>query len=668
MDKVKKNWFGYLLVILMAVQVLFIAYVNLHDSKIIVDYDDANVMLHAREMWENKSFRIDNWVETTTMELDCATLLAIPLYGLTHNIFLAFGFANIIMVAIYIAVIYGIFTGIGYSWKQSCLAMNMILVPYSIGMIEYFQMMFYHGAQYSIKILVPLLVVLLLARYSKQKGFHKSILVLLFLTGILAFVSGYSSGIYVLMCGILPVLACLILDFVQSYEYKKYDKGYFILTGCVTICGVAGYLVNKAQSAVDYGGNMKLTSSEYMAVNARACILGFFDVLHALPDFDEAVQVLSAEGITYVCKSVMVLFLVAAVLANVKRIFQGNGEIKLQKYLVFLFAWNYFVLIFCDSRYALTNENMEYRYYLLPFVFAMLLASMQLEEWLKGINIVYKSCVQGAVVLVLAIVTVGCQHNVTLQAKNGYNDTVAICEAIQSLDVESVYFLCDKDLQGTARLIDSEHTYCGYDKDSRKFVVYDYYKATTDRASHEDKNALVLYINETPDMYLPSYIADSYTKAVTVGWYDIWCAKENKLDGMSGLPIAPNKSSIDFFFTEGYGYDAEHAFINGNGELELLGTGEYMVQSPVLYSSNAEYDVILEYECLQDNGNTVIGDLDILMDGKIAGHAELTSDSIQISLENVSFAGNQAAVGITIREGVGCKLKSIRYEERFANN
>lgn len=664
MEKIKKNWFAYLLLLLAVIQILFIAYVNLHDSKIIIDYDDANVMIHAREMWENKSLHIENWVETTTMELDCASLLAMPLYGLTNDIFTAFALANIIMVLIYAAVIFGIFANLGYLWKYGCLSVNLLLIPYSVGMVEYFQMMFYHGAQYSVKVLIPMLVIWLFTRYKKQGKLSKEIWIILLLTCILAFVSGFSSGIYVLMCGLLPILVCLLIDFVQSYDYKKYNIGYVILIGSIMLCGVAGYLVNKMQSAVDYGANMKITSREYMALNAKACILGFFDVLHALPNFKEAVPILSAEGITYIGKVAIVLFIIGVVCMNVKRIFQGNREIEFQKYLVFLFVWNLFVLIFCDSRYALANENIEYRYYLLPFIFAMLLASMQLEEGLKQVNAVYRNTIQGAVVLILAFVTIGCQRQLIERAKEGYNDATAICEAIQSLDVESVYFLCDKDMQGTARLIDSEHTYGGYDKESGKFVVYDYYLAATDRAAHKDKNALVLYINETPDMYFPSYLADSYSKAATVGWYDIWRADENKLDGRTGLPIYPYKSSTDFFFSEGYGYDAERSFINSKGELELLGTGGYIAQSPSLQSAGNLYTVTLEYDCIQSNGNDVIGTLDVISNGRVLQQAELTSDSKQALLDNVSFADGNTVVGIAIKDGVGCTLKSISYEER----
>ena len=40
-----------------------------------------NLMLHAVEMWNNKTPFITGWVETTTLELDCATLIAAPVYG-----------------------------------------------------------------------------------------------------------------------------------------------------------------------------------------------------------------------------------------------------------------------------------------------------------------------------------------------------------------------------------------------------------------------------------------------------------------------------------------------------------------------------------------------------------------------------------------------------------
>lgn len=134
---------------------------NLFESPIMIDYDGAKLYKHAIEMWNHKTLFIPDWKYITTMELDCSLLLALPFYALCRNIFLSFGIANILLIFTYVAVVYAIFQRTPYQ-KYAFLAVNLILIPYSSGMLEYFNMMFFNGAQYVLKVLIPLLFILLL--------------------------------------------------------------------------------------------------------------------------------------------------------------------------------------------------------------------------------------------------------------------------------------------------------------------------------------------------------------------------------------------------------------------------------------------------------------------------------------------------------------------------
>ena len=46
----KKNYFTYILIFFAAVQILFLSYMNLFESPIMIDYDGAKLYKHAIEM------------------------------------------------------------------------------------------------------------------------------------------------------------------------------------------------------------------------------------------------------------------------------------------------------------------------------------------------------------------------------------------------------------------------------------------------------------------------------------------------------------------------------------------------------------------------------------------------------------------------------------------
>ena len=147
----------YALFAIWIIQFVFICFANLHWSSHVLDGDMADLYGHVREMWRNKTMFISNWQYATTLELDCASILALPLYGLIKDIFLSFALSNIILLILWNLIVYRLVMNCSKSRISALLSADLIMIPYGIGMLEYFNMLFFNGAQYGIKTLIPLM-------------------------------------------------------------------------------------------------------------------------------------------------------------------------------------------------------------------------------------------------------------------------------------------------------------------------------------------------------------------------------------------------------------------------------------------------------------------------------------------------------------------------------
>ena len=81
----KQLWKWFWISVLL-VQVLIWIYFNFH-YQFVNDNDHAKVLYKTIAMWEEKKMVIPNWIYMTTGEWDNPCLLALPLYGLTGNLF-----------------------------------------------------------------------------------------------------------------------------------------------------------------------------------------------------------------------------------------------------------------------------------------------------------------------------------------------------------------------------------------------------------------------------------------------------------------------------------------------------------------------------------------------------------------------------------------------------
>lgn len=648
--------FKFILILFTVIQILFIAYMNLWESPKMIDYDGAKLYKHAIEMWNNKALFLPGWKYITTMEFDCSLFIALPLYGLTHNIFFSFGIANILMVLFYITVVYVIFQRT--PWREyTFLAVNLILIPYSSGMLDYFNMMFFNGAQYAIKVMVPLLLILLLTTENEKRTRPANIIFMVLYTFLL-FLTSLSSGVYVMFCGVLPLILCSFLDFIQDGGFKKYTR-YHILLCILTLFAFGfGTLSGKLAGINARGNLMLLTKTENWQSNFHAVLLGIFQVLDSIPTGD--VAAVSSKGILYLMKIFLILLLLAACILQLKTIGKPSDKISPEPLLSILFPWNLAVLLFIDTRYNPANLTIEYRYYLIAVIPLMLLLPMQIGKWSEKLSPLYRRCLSVFICLSLLILCLGSGRNLWERREISLyvND---ICDYIHQLDMEteSVFFIPDEETPEMCRLLDESRTYCGYNPENGGLVVYDYYQSYIDRSSHGDKNLIFVYNWETPDMYLPAYISSQYEKVGSVRWYDVYYSSSNLFDSISGFP--DQSVSTDFFFSPGYGCNPSNSFINDYGELEVNGNGEETVTNGSFSEANGSFRIEIFYEGLSETQPGLsLGRMEIWNQDGVTAFADLPSGQNSVILD--CQADKEAlSLHITINEGISCKLKSLSF-------
>ncbi|MBQ9437766.1 MAG: hypothetical protein IJU50_05490, partial [Lachnospiraceae bacterium] len=412
------------------VQLLFLGYMNLFAPDKILNFDGANAMLHGIEIWKNKALFLPGWHDTTQLEFDMAAFLAAPLYGITKNIFLSYGIANIVFAALYVWVVLDLFKNFGKSLFHALIALVLIFTPYCIGMIDYYSMMFFQAAFYVMRVLIPLLTLNLLVK-KKERRRAPDTICLLALLCVFSFVSGLSCGIYVLVSAFAPIFVVLCLEVLLAGDFRQVEKWQGIVMGLGIGFSLLGIILIRIAGYAGLDNQMQLVNYQDMTSNVHAVILSFFMVLDAFPSANT--PVLSLAGIVYLLKALVALALLAVFIIRLQTLFKtqskepdaendsGNAFL-LGKLVSFLLLWNVLEFIFSETRYSLSNPIIENRYYLIPVVALMVFFPFQMEEWSLAKTRFMEIAVNLGVSLAVFALAVGCDYYVVkkFDADSGY--------------------------------------------------------------------------------------------------------------------------------------------------------------------------------------------------------------------------------------------------------
>lgn len=511
----KYGWMVLALAVLFGVQCLSILLCNVFMTPKNLDCDMAMLYVHTIEMWKNKTLLIPDWMYLTSLELDCPALFATLFFGITGNIYLAYGLSHMCILGIFAWTFFRIFRGWGNA-LYPLLCLNLITIPYGIGQLDYFNMTFFNGGQYAIKVLLPLMLVSILLN-GKVKWDVKGILYAA-LYFILLFVSGLSSGIYVFACGIFPVFMGF---FVWSLYNRQRLGRFFVGCGVLNLAVVAvGLLMNKfflAGASNARGMNMTLCSIWDIKDNITNCFWGIFELFEAVT-YNDATAVMSYHGINILFRMAFVILMLGCAVCMVRRCIRKEAD-TLSVLLLCIFLWNTFILCVCKTQYG--SPTFEYRYHLVGVIPLLCVMAIWLVEEFEKCDLQWRNLGAACCLLVLLVLN-ATSYKAVFDAETDTTILQAICDYAKGEQIETVYFLDSTTDSELCRLLDYENVSYLYATGGGTSLAYNYYGSCTGAPIEQENMILVADTRYREAGETLELAEQTYHYVMTVGTYNIY--------------------------------------------------------------------------------------------------------------------------------------------------
>lgn len=504
----------WVLIGILGVQILGIAYFNLFKSADYIDCDGAMLYVHAIEMWRNKTFLIPEWQYITTGEIDCSLLFVVPIFGMTGNIFVSFGISNLIFICILIWTMFLLFKGEEFIYP--ILSLNVMLIPYGIGQLAYFNMLFFNGGQYIMKVLLPLMLIAIL-RYL-ERGFSITIKEYFFaaLYFIFLVLSSFSSGIYVFACGIFPVLACYVIW--KFYKKERVSLKAWVCVGVTLVGTIAGFLANIIIGVGSKGNAMALCGIHEVFDNIVACVLGIFEVFGGIAY--DTTPIMSLHGINTLVRLFFVLFVLGVGYWNFKKVKQGKASME-TALLLSVFCWNLFILFVSKTRYG--SPTYEYRYHIIGLLPLLCLTAVACGNLLLQENGIPRLLKAAALFSVLVFLNATSFRN-AWNSEAGNEDLQQICDFANEQNSENVYFLNDSTPSEICRLLDYQGiNYLTVNQGTGVVFSYDYYMKYAQCDMEIEDSLIVAHVDLAGDWQdIVDLFGYNYARIATIGEYYIY--------------------------------------------------------------------------------------------------------------------------------------------------
>lgn len=635
---------GFVFVALLVIQLLLWGYLNLF-CRFVNDHDAAKVFYHTMQMWEERTLLIPGWQYMTTAEWDCAALPALPFYALTGDIVLSFGIANLLNLALFTVLLLALLRHMGLPGAAACGAASAVLLPYSLGMLRYANMLFFGASQYIYKVLLPLwLVELLTAPAAEQHRGGWRLQLCLF--SALCFLTAVSSGLYVFLCGLAPVLACDAVFRLQGVGGRQRAGGAGV-TGSVCVLSLAGYALQKSLGLSTLADRMDLVKLQDFFPKLGENLGGLMELAGVLPA--EEVSLYTFSGGVYVLKFLFLIGVAALGLSGMRRPDSAAGETDCgaaafgRTALAGIFLWNGFV-----QQMTVTSA----RYHLIGFVPLTVAAGAAYALRTQRANGRLRSLRVLAAAGVLAAMTAGCWHMTVSSVGNHFGDYYRALSALaEETDTDCIAVINDSASAELARVFDPERTWVSYFTTNRSLVNYDAPGAYNDRGALSDRHLLVAtQLGGLDD--LPEYLRPYYRKAGEVYGDTVYLAETCRLDGTAG-PAAGRKT-VDYPYTPGYAFDPS---LDGAGAFPA-GEERRVLRSPQFGAQRRRTIVTLHYAA-QAAGEAA------RLEAEFSGTRQqpvlmpAQADSTRFEVP----AGEPFAFSVTLCEGARLIIEQITFEE-----
>lgn len=653
---IKEHWLEILLCVGIVIQIGALAVFNLTRLPYESNYDSSCAYAQIVEMWRQKRILLKDWAYQTTLGIDSPVLLGALFYGITKNAFTAFGLANIVTVIVYAFLFYDILKQADVAKNMRLLAVLFLLTPYSTGQLGYMPMLFTSAGSYAYKLLVPLLLIDILVRMHKGQGIRKYWYLILFAT-FFVFDTAVSSGEYILLCAVLPLIGYEILHVLIGNDIKQiFNKrlGFLILESAIYVVGIK---VGRRTGIIEsVGSQMMLTKAKHFPSVIAKCLTGIFQLFGGIPDYED-IPVTQTYGMMYLFRFFLAAVILASWIYLLKHLKENEKYKELVGMITCIFAVNLIVLIFANVNYA--TETFEFRYHLISMIPMILLTSIAASDLWEKRKLLEQTIVLVTIVLLL-FVNVYDYKNYMRDCYNDQGDMQGITLTAEQEGVHLIITIgsesismgrCMRNVNPNVEI----STWGGYNHGVGWGASTYYF----DNA-HLKTPYMVLMTQKEYEL-MPKQIAKQLEEVQVFGIFRLYRVKENVLDGDNTLP--QSGTNRDFCYSSGYEYWGK---MESDGNVLSSGKKETVLRSnKKKIEKDATYDIVVHYEVIQAKEDSAATFRVRNAQDEIIAEQEMPKDATKITIKDVSVITGMEWVRYRINAEKGSKIR-IRSIETIA--
>lgn len=645
---IKEHWLEILLCVGIVIQIGALAVFNLTRLPYESNYDSSCAYAQIVEMWRQKRILLKDWAYQTTLGIDSPVLLGALFYGITKNAFTAFGLANIVTVIVYACLFYDILKQADVKKNMRLLAVLFLLTPYSTGQLGYMPMLFTSAGSYAYKLLVPLLLIDILVRMHKGQEIKKYWYLILFAT-FFVFDTAVSSGEYILLCAVLPLIGYEILHVLIGNDIKQiFNKrlGFLILESAIYVVGIK---VGRRTGIIEsVGSQMMLTKAKHFPSVIAKCLTGIFQLFGGIPDYED-IPVTQTYGMMYLFRFFLAAVILASWIYLLKHLKENEKYKELVGMITCIFAVNLIVLIFANVNYA--TKTFEYRYHLISMIPMILLTSIAASDLWEKRKLLEQTIVLVTIVLLL-FVNVYDYKNYMRDCYNYQGDMQGITLTAEQEGVHLIITIgsesismgrCMRNVNPNVEI----STWGGYNHGVGWGASTYYF----DNA-HLKTPYMVLMTQKEYEL-MPKQIAKQLEEVQVFGIFRLYRVKENVLDGDNTLP--QSGTNRDFCYSSGYEYWGK---MESDGNVLSSGKKETVLRSnKKKIEKDAAYDIVVHYEVLKSKEDSAATFRVRNAQDEIIAEQEMPKDATEIRIRDVSVTQSMEWIRYRINSQKGSKIR-----------
>jgi len=649
-----------ILFILVVSQILALTFYNLFRLSYILDFDSAPALIQAVKSWEQKSLFLDDWWYTTNLGWDTSIPLAALLYGVFHKIYFAYGMANNIILYAFLYIYYRICKRIKISRTGKLVVFLLLLTPYSIGQLDYMNMLLASQASYNIRALLTMMFVSIMLEFYAGRTLQNQ-WAICFAFIVLLFTSSCSSSLYALISCVIPIVIFVFVNYIRedNFNLKCIKNPIVYFPFLSVIIASIGILISKFMNMTDAVEGKAFTTGVNFGRNFINTLVGIFELFGGIKS-DKSVAVLSAEGISLMLKLILIFLMLFSLFFIIRKSFQKKEHDKFIEMSLALIIVNLGILFFVDTTYG--SVTFEYRYLIIPilplFIYVGYLTDFISMHHNKSLRNVYFV----GLVSICLILNIGL-FSYAYRINDGYDQLKSIKTDIDNQGIGLVNVIRDSAVQNEVdgkilKTMDDSEFIVSDGSNVSWWVMSD---TNLENSNYVGKTAILTQKNIFES--LPSYYKDHAVLIDSFSYHDynLYELQSNPFDYISGFPKRDRSKSFDFPYS--YMYNTQNAVIDSNGILHSNGTAG-TVLSGTVQAIKGEYSVILHYRMASNSQGS--GILNLSENDQILSSVQLAPDKTDCVLQNISIKSTKIlTISIEIPEGTIIEIESVEYKRKY---